>query len=95
LLLLSSSATCRVELYGNASIQAGDLARPLDTPPVSPQNIITDVVLDTVPYQWSWQNRIGANADNPQTSLVYITVTNLNVSSSAITITVSYVPLES
>lgn len=96
LLQLSASNACRVEVYGNGTAQNNDSGRALDAAPLpgSQQDLITDVVLDTVPYKWTFQNRVGANSDSPQQSLIYITVSNIDVSSTTITITLFYVPLE-
>jgi hypothetical protein len=96
-LLISSTVAARLELYGTATTQAGDAGRGLDVAPPAgtTQNIITDVALDTAPFQWSYQDQVGANADNPQVPLAYLTVTNLSAGSAAITVTLLYVPLES
>jgi hypothetical protein len=96
LLQLTATDTCRVEVYGNGTAQNNDAARGLDMPPLpgTQQDLITDVVLDTVPLKWTFQNRVGANSDSPQQSLIYITVTNLDVSSASITVTLFYVPIE-
>jgi hypothetical protein len=37
---------------------------------------------------------VGANADTPQTTNIYVTVTNLDTNSDAITVTFQYVPLQ-
>lgn len=96
LLSISTSSPCRIEIYGSAIAQNLDAGRNLDEAPIpgTQQDLITDVVLDTNPYQWSWQNRIGHNSDNPQNAVAYITVTNIDVISEAITITLIYAPLE-
>ena len=97
LLLVTAGAPCRVELYGTAAAQAQDFSRALDVPPPAGtmQNLISDVSIDTVPYQWSYQSRIGANADNPQTSAIYVTITNVSATSSAaLTVTFQFVPIE-
>ena len=98
--LLQLSATGRVEvrIYSTASAQASDRLRPSDSAPpfeVMP-GLITDVVFDTAPYQWAWQNRIAANADDPTTPTIYITVGNPSPSQgvSATTVTISFLPLE-
>jgi len=97
LLSIAVGSPCRVQLYGTALAQTQDLSRALDAPPGAgtAQNIICDVALDTVPYQWSFQNRIGANADTPQVGTVYVTITNLDATSDAVTLTIQYVGLES
>lgn len=97
LLSIAVNSPARVELYGTSSAQGSDLARGLDVAPAAgtAQNIICDVVLDTVPYQWTFQNRVGASGNSPQTSSIYVTVTNLDTTSDAITLTLVYVPLVS
>ena len=96
LLVLAVNSVARVQLYGTAAAQSGDLGRGLDIPPAAgtAQNIICDVVLDTLPLIWSFQDRVGANADNPQTTNIYVTVTNINSTATPITVTFQYVPLE-
>jgi hypothetical protein len=97
LLSVTATSACRIQLYGTALAQSADAFRLLDvSPPAGTgQNIICDVVLDTSPYLWSFQNREGANADNPVSSTVYITVTNLDTLSDIITLTFSYIPIVS
>jgi hypothetical protein len=97
LLNISANGACRVEIYGTALSQTLDAGRGLDIAPLpgTTQNLITDVVIDTAPYQWSWQNRVGSNADSPQNVAAYVTITNLGVTSAALTITILFVPLES
>jgi hypothetical protein len=97
LLGLSCNFPCRIRLYGNGGVQTLDLARALDAAPNAgtTQGMITDLVLDSSPFLWNYQNRIGGNADSPQTSLIYITVTNLDNTSREITVSLAYVPLES
>ena len=96
LIALNAKLVCEVRVYGSAVAQGGDVARITDAAPpfeIS-QNIITDVVFDTAPFQWNWQNRIAGNADNPQTPKIYITVINpTGVGVGANTISLTYVPL--
>lgn len=97
LLNISASSPCRIQLYGTQSAQSADSYRGLDiSPPAGTgQNIICDIVLDTVPYLWNFQNREGANSDNPVSSTIYITVTNLDAVTDVITLTFSYIPIVS
>jgi len=97
LLSLSATSPCRVRMYGSLVAQSADLSRALDTSPPAGtgQNIICDVVLDTAPLLWNFQNREGANADNPVTSKVYLTVTNLDAISDIVTLSFSYIPIVS
>jgi hypothetical protein len=96
LLSIAVSSPARVQFYGTASAQSADMGRGLDVPPPAGvmQNIIADVVLDTSPLLWSFQNRMGANADQPQQSVMYVTITNLDAISDPVTLTLQYVPLE-
>lgn len=95
LLSLTASSPCRIQLYGTQAAQIADSTRALDVSPPAgtAQNIICDVVLDTTPLIWSFQNREGANGDNPVTSKVYITVTNLDLLTDIITLSISYIPI--
>lgn len=96
LLSITTNFATRVELYGTANAQSLDVGRAIDTAPSAGvfQNIISDVALDTIPYQWPYQNRIGANGDNPQKAVLYVTVTNIDTVATAITVTFSFVGLE-
>lgn len=96
LLSAATSVAARIQLYGTALAQTIDLPRGLDVPPSAgtTMNLVCDVVLDTAPYTWTFQNRVGANGDSPQTATVYATITNLSAASVKVTTTVVYVPLE-
>lgn len=96
LILLNSRQACEVRVYGTALAQAADVPRSTDSAPPfeTSQNIITDVVFDTSPFQWNFQNRVAGNADNPQTPTIYVTVINpsaVGVGGNLVTLT--YVPL--
>lgn len=97
LLTVASSIAARIQVYGTAIAQTADLSRALDQPPPAgtAQNIITDIALDTAPLNWSFQNRVGANGDNPQVPSAYMTITNLSGAALPITVTLQYVPIES
>lgn len=96
LLNVSSSSAARIELYGTAAAQLADISRALDTPPAAgtTQGLITDIALDTSPFTWNFQNRIGANGDVPQNPECYVTITNIGGAAVAITVTIQFVPLE-
>ena len=97
LISVSTTAPCEVRLYGTALAQAHDASRNADDP-VAPEissNIISCVNLDTSPYIWNFQNRVGANQDSPQGTAIYVTVINTDPSlAEAVTVTLVYVPLE-
>jgi hypothetical protein len=94
---VSANAACRVQFYGSASAQSSDLYRPLDVAPPagSTVNLISDVILDTAPYVWQFQDRLGSNQDNPRMPVAYITVTNIGSMVSSITATITYAPIVS
>jgi hypothetical protein len=99
LLQLSATAAVEVRLYGDTVTQGSDIIRLTDTAvpfEVTP-GVITDVVFDTAPYVWTWQNRAGVNADSPQTSNVYVTVVNPSTVAATVNsvVTIMYLPLES
>jgi hypothetical protein len=75
---------------------AADAGRQKYAPPAAElaNNIITDLVLDTAPYIWNWQNRIGANSNTPQTTNLYIAVTNLS-GPTMVQVNITLLPLES
>lgn len=93
LLSIAINSPARIQLYGTSTAQTTDLGRGINSPVAAGigQNIITDLVLDTIPYSWGWQNRTGSNSDPVQSATIYITITNLDALSDAITVTVQYV----
>lgn len=97
LIFADANAPCEMRLYGSAAGQSADIGRALDAPvPAEVFNdIITDVVLDTAPFDISWQNRVGVNTDLPQSARAFITVWNTDVVPQQITIAIVYLPLES
>lgn len=97
LIFADANAPCEVRLYGSTSGQAMDIGRAMDAPVPAEifNDLITDVVLDTAPFDISWQNRVGVNTDLPQSARAFITVWNLDVNPQQITISLVYLPLES
>lgn len=96
LIFADANAECEMRLYGSASGQAADIGRALDAPVPAEliNDIITDVVLDTAPFDVSWQNRLGVNTDLPQSPRAFITVWNTSPAPAQITIAIVYLPLE-
>jgi hypothetical protein len=97
ILSVSSNNACNVRLYGSAAAQVSDSVRSVDAPVPAElvQNIILDVVFDTVPYLWYCQNIIGANGLAPQSTLLYVTIINDTAGPiSGTVITIVFVPLE-
>ena len=96
-LTVTVSAPARVRLYSTVSAQNADLARPITNGPGygTEQGIIGDVVLDTAPTTWQAVNMTGANGDTPQSATIYLTCDNISNASEAVTVSVSYVPIQS
>lgn len=97
LLQVTSNQPLELRVYGSSASQGADIARQQDTPPAfeTTSGLVTDIVFDVPPYQWAWQNRVAANADNPQTSDIYVTVLSPALAGiSPATVTISYLPME-
>ena len=97
LISCKANGACELRIYGSASAMAIDASRPLDAPLAAElgNNMITDVVLDTAPFNWYWQNRLGANSNVPQTPNSYVAVTNLGSTPNTIALTITFLQLES
>lgn len=97
ILSVASNNACDVRLYGSTAAQTTDSTRSSDAPvpAEATQNIILNVIFDTVPYIWYCQNIVGANGLAPQSTLLYVTVVNASTGPiSGTVITIVYVPLE-
>jgi hypothetical protein len=96
LMLMGSSDLGEVRIYGDPITQAADVARVTDTAPAFEvtQGLVTDVVFDTSPFQFNWQNRLFVNQDAPQTTNMYITVVNSTGAAINPDITITYLQLE-
>lgn len=96
-LSISVNAAARVRLYSTAAAQTVDKSRPQTQGPGfgTEQGIVGDVVLTTAPTVWYAENMTGANGDSPQSTAAYVTVDNLTTSSMAVSVSISYVPLQS
>jgi hypothetical protein len=99
LLQLGATQPVETRIYSNAATQSIDSVR---TPDASVdynqiEGVITDIIFDHAPFQWNWENRIGANADSPQTTNIYITIVNPSsvAGTAPTTVTIVYLPLES
>jgi len=96
LLVMTASDLCEVRIYGDPSTQAVDASRGTDNAPlyeVTP-GLVSDVVFDTPPLLWPWQNRLFVNQDSPATTNLYITVLNPTGSTVTPSVTLTYLPLE-
>ena len=94
-LSVSGSSFLRVELYGTKIAQTLDLSRPVSQAPKNTTiGLIMDVVLLTA-LTWDVLDCVGSNADSPQSSTIYVTVTNVSTAAQALTVSIQYVPEES
>ncbi len=92
-----ANGPCEVRIYGTQQAQIFDATRPTGNPvpPEISQNIITCITMSDSPFAWPWQDRVGANQDNPQTVAIYVTVFNVVPTSAApVTVSITYLPLE-
>jgi len=96
LMIVGSSDLCEIRIYGDPVTQAADVGRVADTAvafEITP-GVVTDVILDTNPLQFNWQNRLFVNQDAPQTTNLYITVLNNTAGAVTPSVTITYLPLE-
>src|ERR1039458_6393420 len=93
----TANGPCEVRIYGSSSAMAVDASRLIDAPlPAELANgLVTDIVLDTAPFQWFWENRVGCNSESPQLTNLYIAVTNLSIGSAQPQVSIVLLPLES
>jgi len=98
LIAISVSAPARVRLYATANGQSADLTRDSNTAPAfeTTQALIADVVIDSPPWSWLMTPAPTAtNGDFPRTANTYVTATNLDTASQALTVSLQYVALVS
>jgi len=97
LVSVTANVACEIRMYNTALAMAVDATRAMDAPPKAElaNGIIVDVVLDTAPYFWSWPWQGGANADSPQTTNLYLAVTNLSGIPQQVQLNLVMLPLES
>jgi hypothetical protein len=96
LVSMTANGACEVRIYGSSVAQTADFNRAAYDPLAAElnNNLVTDVILDTAPYVWNWQNRCGANQDNPQANIAYLTVFNTGSIPQALQISFVVLPLE-
>jgi hypothetical protein len=91
---LAGSSFCRVELYSSKTAQMLDIGRPVSQAPANTTSgLIMDVVLLTA-LSWQVLDCVGSNGDSPQSSTIYITVTNVSTAAQAFTVSLQFVPSE-
>jgi len=96
LISATANGACEIRIYGSAAAQASDFGRATYAPLAAElnNNMVTDVVFDTSPYVWNWQNRVGANQDSPQANIAYLTVFNTGSAPQNLHIAFVVLPLE-
>jgi hypothetical protein len=93
---------CRIRLYSTAAARKADLGRSVTIPPTlgTQHGVITDLVLSTAavgtfPATWLLSPAaLGNNDDSPASSNIYYTVNNLAAATTAINVTINYLPVE-
>ena len=96
LLSVTVNAYARVELYGTSIAQMLDQSRAVGVAPANTiQGLLSDVVIQPPTTTWAYVNTTGANQDSPQSSNIYMTVTNLSGAVTPVTVSVLFVPEES
>lgn len=102
LMQVSVDQPARVELYSNANFQTLDAGRmafigSTPNPPVAgtQHGVIADLYLDSTLSWIMSSDAVASNADNPQSVLIYITVTNISASTNSITASLAYVEQQS
>lgn len=95
---VSTNAAVEIRLYSNPLTQTIDISRQTDVQInfVNVEGVISDITLDAAPFIWNWENRIGANADNPQSVNTYATFVNPSQTTGtpATTVIIVFLPLE-
>lgn len=96
LLICGASDLCEVRIYGDPITQTADIARATDTAPAFEvtAGLVSDIVFDSTPLNWNWQNRVFVNQDSPATTNLYITVINNTLGTVTPSVTITYLPLE-
>ena len=99
LLAIQFSCKARVVLYSTAAAQSADAARSWGTPPTpyTEHEVICDVQVAAGSFPFTWimsPAAVGFNADGTPSTSIYYKIMNLD-SSQAVTITLTYLPLES
>lgn len=98
MLAASSSGVSEVRLYGSSVVQAFDASRATDSPVPAEitSNVITCVVFEELPYNWPFQNLVGANQSTPQTTSLFVTVINASATDAgSFVVALTFLPLES
>lgn len=95
-----AATPARVRLYQTAAARDADLARPESVPPTpgTQHGVIADFYLDGTIAPLTWivnPGVLGNNGDGSPSTTIYYNVTNADVTSRSVVITLTYVPLES
>lgn len=98
---VTASVPARIELYATAAAQSSDFGRPafisgIINPPTAgtEHEVIADLYLDTV-LDWAMSPMaVGANDDFPQTTVLYVTVTNIGAAPATIAASFTYTRLQ-
>jgi len=86
------SAKARLRLYQTTATRDADLSRLETTPPEGQHGLITDMIPDLSARPN--YGRVGNNCESSPTAAIAYSLTNRSTSTAAITVTITYIPLE-
>lgn len=94
LVKVQADRACRVRLYSTVAFAAADLARAIGTDPVGEHGCIAELVFTGAATLVMSPAALGANAEAVVSDAIAYNVQNRSGSASAVTVTLTYLPLE-
>ena len=86
---------CWLRIYTDADAQTADASRSIGTDPVAGSGIVAEIISAGALTQRITPCVLGVNLDSPPTTNLYLTVTNLQVATTQINISMNLIQLES
>lgn len=86
---------CWLRIYTDADAQTADTSRSIGTDPVAGSGIVAEIISAGALTQRITPCVLGVNLDSPPTTNLYLTVTNLQVATTQINISMNLIQLES
>lgn len=94
LIMIESDVPARVRLYSASSVRDADLSRAVATPPDSGTGVFLDAVWNTTHVKYIAPPVFLYNADSPVADTIYYNITNLDSSTTPVTITATVISAE-
>jgi len=94
LIAIETSAAAWVSVYNSSASQAADSSRLQYQDPLAGSGVIAELINTTAGKQWFTPGVVGYNADGTVVSTIYLRVTNLSTSATALTVTLTYLKWE-